>query len=52
MNIVLSEKTPIIEVLAGHLHLTWDGMITKTVHEHVFSQAFSSNIGLITINRE
>ena len=50
MDVVCAEETPIVEILAGHLHLTWDGMITNQVHEHVFSQAFSGNIGLITVD--
>ena len=49
MDIVYGENTPVIEVLAGHLHLTWDGMITEGVHQHIFSPAFSGYIGLITV---
>ena len=52
MDVVLSEGSPVVEILAGHLHLTWDGMVTERVHEHVFSQAFSGNVGLITVDGE
>ena len=52
MEIVYGENSPVVEVLAGHLHFTWDGMINESVHEHVFSQAFSGNIGLITVDGE
>ena len=49
-DIVYGENTPVAEVLAGHLHLTWDGMITQRVHQHIFPPAFSGYIGLITVD--
>ena len=52
MDIVYGENSPVIEVLAGHLHFTWDGMINESVHEHVFGAAFSGNIGLIMVDGE
>ena len=52
MDLIYAEDSPVVEVLAGHLHFTWDGMITDKIHEHVFSPAFSQNIGLITIDGE
>ena len=52
MDVVLAENSPVTEILAGHLHLAWDGMVTESIHEHVFSQAFSGNIGLITVDGE
>lgn len=52
MDIVYGGDSPVAEVLAGHLHFTWDGIINENVHEHVFSQAFSGNIGLITVDGE
>ena len=41
---------PIIAVLAGHLHLTWDGELTSSCREHVFSAAYEDYIGLITVS--
>ena len=52
MDLIYAEDSPVVEVLAGHMHFTWDGMITDKIHEHVFSPAFSQNIGLITIDGE
>ncbi len=46
------EDSSIIEVLAGHLHYSWDGMISKTVHEHVFGAGFSGYVELITVDGE
>ena len=52
MDLVYEEDSPVVEVLAGHLHFTWDGMMNESVHEHVFGAAFSGNIGLITVDGE
>lgn len=35
------------QVLAGHLHAAWDGMITESVREHIFSPAYSGTVGEI-----
>ena len=50
MDIVYEENSPVIEVLVGHLHLTWDGIITETVYQYIFGTAFSGDIGLITVD--
>lgn len=36
-------------VLAGHLHLEWDGKLTESVHEHVFGAAYEGKYGVITV---
>lgn len=36
-------------VLAGHLHLEWDGELTESVHEHVFGAAYEGKYGVITV---
>lgn len=36
-------------VLAGHLHLEWDGELTGSVHEHVFGAAYEGKYGVITV---
>ena len=43
---------PVVEVLAGHFNLIWDGMISEKIHEHVFSHVFGDYIGLITVDGE
>ena len=52
MEKVYEEDSPVVEVLAGHLHYSWDGMISETVHEHVFGAGFSGYVGLITVDGE
>lgn len=41
------EKPRTSQVLAGHLHASWDGMITEQTREHIFSPAFRGTIGVI-----
>ena len=52
LNMIYAEDSPFVEVLAGHLHLTWDGMITEHVHQHVFSNAFNGYYGIVTVQGE
>ncbi len=47
LNFIFSEDTQVKQVLAGHLHAPWDGMITDQLREHIFSPAFSGTIGVI-----
>ena len=50
MNLVYDQNSPVKIVLAGHLHFSWDGMISEKVHEHIFAHAYNGNIGLITVD--
>lgn len=43
------EHTPVKQVLAGHLHASWDGMLTEKVPEHIFTPAFTGSIGIIHV---
>lgn len=47
LSLIFSEDTQVKQVLAGHLHAPWDGMITEQLREHIFSPAFSGTIGVI-----
>lgn len=47
LDLLLQEDTQVKQVLAGHLHAPWDGMITEQLREHIFSPAFSGTIGVI-----
>ena len=49
MDLVYAEDSPVKEVLAGHLHFTWDGQLTENTGEHVFSSAYLGNIGVIRV---
>ena len=49
---IYDPEGPFVEVLAGHLHLTWDGNVTEQVHQHVFSNAFNGYYGIVTVQGE
>lgn len=49
LELIFKEDTQVKQVLAGHLHAPWDGMITKQLREHIFSPAFNGTIGVIHI---
>jgi hypothetical protein len=48
-DLIYSEDTAVKEVLAGHLHASWDGMISNQVSEHIFTPAYTGTIGIIHI---
>ena len=50
LGLVRGENSPVLEVLAGHLHFSWDGYISETCREHIFSPAFQGTVGVITLN--
>ncbi len=49
MSYVFSGDTNVEQVLAAHLHASWDGMLTDQVSEHIFSPLFQGNIGIVHI---
>lgn len=49
LDMVYSEDTVVAQVLAGHLHASWNGMLTPRVPQHIFEPAFRGNIGVIHI---
>ena len=49
-ELIQAPDSPVIAVLAGHLHLSWEGRLSDTCVEHVFSAAYGRNIGVITVS--
>ncbi len=49
LHMIYRENTKVRQVLAGHLHASWDGMLTEQVPEHIFGPAFNGHIGVIHI---
>ena len=46
----LYEKDIIVkQVLCGHLHASWDGMISEVLPQHIFGPAFEGHLGLIRV---
>lgn len=52
LNMIYADDTPFVEILAGHLHFSWDGKVSEKVHEHVFGPAFYGYMGIITVTGE
>ena len=50
MDLICEPGSPVAAVFAGHLHLTWDGDLTESCIEHVFSAAYEDHIGMITVS--
>ncbi len=49
LDLIYSKDTVVEQVLAGHVHASWDGMISEQVPQHIFAPAFGGNIGIIHI---
>lgn len=49
LHMIYRDESVVKQVLAGHLHSSWDGMITDYVPQHIFGPAFEGNIGLIHV---
>lgn len=49
LHMIYREETCVEQVLAGHLHASWDGMMTEQVPEHIFGPAFDGHIGVIHV---
>lgn len=49
LDLIYEENTAVKQVLAGHLHASWDGMISEQVSEHIFSPSYMGTIGVINI---
>ena len=51
-TLIYSEETAVKSVVAGHMHHTWEGQLTETVNQHIFTPAFEGCIGIIRIKPE
>ncbi len=49
LDLIYGEASPVTAVFCGHLHFSWDGSLTPTCREHVFSAALDGSYGLISI---
>ena len=49
LNKIYAKDTVACQVLAGHLHAAWDGMITEQLPQHIFSPAYQGVVGVIHI---
>ena len=49
LEMVCAETSPVFAVLAGHLHFSWHGLLTKRATQHLFEPTYRGNIGVVTI---
>jgi hypothetical protein len=49
LDLLYDENTVVKQVLAGHLHASWDGMMTGRLSEHIFAPSYEGNIGIIKV---
>lgn len=49
LDMIYSEDTAVKQVLGGHLHASWDGMISETVSQHIFAPAYTGTIGILHV---
>jgi len=52
LDLVYAPDSPVVEVLAGHLHIPYDGPLTETVHQHVFDASHKGTLGYVVIGPE
>ena len=52
LNMVCAADSPVVTVLAGHLHFPYHGMLTDKISQHLFVPAFKGNIGVILVKRK
>lgn len=50
LQMIYDENTPVVEILCGHLHFSWDGRVTDKVHQHVFAAALDRHAGIVTLS--
>ncbi|MCM1064888.1 MAG: metallophosphoesterase [Eubacterium sp.] len=43
------EDSNVVQIVAAHMHASWDGYVTDRLKEHIFAPTFQGNIGIIHI---
>ena len=46
---IYAEDSPVVAVLAGHLHAKWEGKVSPNAIEHIFAPCFMNNVGIVNI---
>ena len=49
INLIYAEDSPVVAVLAGHLHAKWEGQVSPNAIEHIFAPCFMNNVGIVNI---
>lgn len=48
---IYAENSNVVQIVAAHLHASWDGYVTDRLKEHIFAPSFQGNIGIIHVKR-
>lgn len=46
-----AEDSNVVQIVAAHMHASWDGYVTDRLKEHIFAPSFQGNIGIIRVIR-
>lgn len=46
---IYAENSNVVQIVAAHLHASWDGYVTDRLKEHIFAPSFQGNIGIIHV---
>lgn len=49
IHMIRDEGSPVSQVLAGHLHASWDGEMREGLPEHIFAPAYTGTVGVIHV---
>lgn len=46
---IYAEDSNVVQIVAAHMHASWDGYVTDRLKEHIFAPTFQGNIGIIHV---
>ncbi|MCM1541275.1 MAG: hypothetical protein NC121_08435 [Blautia sp.] len=49
INKIYDEDSNVVQIVAAHMHSSWDGYVTDRLKEHIFAPVFQGNIGIIHV---
>jgi len=47
---IYDDNSPVVAVLAAHMHKSWEGKVSGNAIEHIFTPTFEGSIGIVNIN--
>ncbi len=49
IDAMYSADSNVVQILAAHMHASWDGVVANNLKEHIFAPSFEGRIGIIHI---
>jgi len=50
LEMIYAEDSPVVAVLAAHLHFSWEGCLKNNILEHIFTPSYQSSIGVVYVS--